>query len=275
MEPRPATYSPVVDPRDPTSVPGGLVANDELHVPLTPRRGSLRTPSWLRQIVERHRAIASFCTSDHQLLRWEEKVGSAERAVASLHPWGALTLDVPFYEFMSPAQSERALARSLGAITRGVAVWDRLGIRAIPLIKGLRGRDWEPQLRLSSELGLRRVALYGREQRLEGDEESLRLFVKAARLHGLRALLVGCFAKLDGFDRVDTAALHHYVLARRGRFLDRAGRAQVVGPDSYSDLLGRFLSKRRVPDLVEHNFRRARSLLAPPAPLSRFGFEMT
>lgn len=274
-EPARATYSPVADPRDLVSIPRGLGANDELLVPLAPRRGPPRPPSWLRRLRDAHRLVASFCISDRQLLRWEARPGAAEQAVAALAPSSALTLDVPFYGFMSPAQRERALARSLAAITRGCGRWERAGVRPIPLIKGLGATDWEPQLGLARDLGLSRAASYVREQRLEGDETQIAAFAKAARRHGLRPLLVGCFRPAARLGPLDAAALHHYVLACRGRMLDRAGRARAVPPGAYSDLVGRFFHARDRALLTQHNFLRARAFFEPSPPLSRFGLEAT
>ena len=275
-EPSPSTYSPVVDPRDFASVPRGLTPNDELHVPVIPPRGRLRPPSWMRQLRELHRLVLSFCTSDRQLLRWDTDTGSAERFVASVAPHAALTLDIPFYRFMSGPTRERALARSVSAILRAVRVWDPRGIEVIPLVKGLTPDEWGPQLRTAAEFGLSRVAQYVREQRLENDDAAIHSFVRQARQHGLRPLLVGCFAARTSWGPVDAAAMHHYVLARRRRVLGRSGRHIPVGPSGiYSDLLGRFLAARDLEALVDHNFRRARSLFATGEPLSSFGFTFT
>lgn len=273
-EPSPSTYSPVVDPRDFASVPRGLGPNDELHVPVLPPRGRLRPPSWMRQLREQHRLVLSFCTSDRHLLRWDADAGSAERFVRSVAPPAALTLDVPFYRFMSAPTRERALARSTSAINRAVRMWDPQGIEVIPLIKGLTPDEWAPQLRTAAEFGLLRVAHYVREQRLENDEAAIHSFVRHARHLGLRPLLVGCFAARSAWGPIDAAAMHHYVLARRRRVLGRSGRHAPVGPGGlYSDLLGRVLLPRDLESLVDHNFRRARLFFGPTTPLSLFGFK--
>jgi hypothetical protein len=272
-EPSPSTYSPVVDPRDFASVPRGLGPNDELHVPVLPPRGRLRPPSWMRQLGEQHRLVLSFCTSDRQLLRWDPDPGSAERFVASVAPEAALTLDVPFYRFMSDPTRERALSRSVSAIHRAMRSWEPRGIEVIPLVKGLTLHEWAPQLQTAAELGLSRVAQYVREQRLENDEAAIGSFVRHARQAGLRPMLVGCFSPRSSWGPLDAAALHHYVLARRRRLLGRSGHHAPVGPGTYSELLGRFLLPRDLAALVEHNFRRARMLFGGSLPLSRFGFD--
>ena len=273
-EPCPSTYSPVVDPRDFASVPRGLGPHDELHVPVLPPRGRLRPPSWMRTLRDEHRLVLSFCTSDRHLLHWDADPGSAERYVASVAPEAALTLDIPFYRFMSSPTRERALARSAGAILRAVRMWDPKGIEVIPLVKGLTPDEWAPQLRTAAEFGLSRVAHYVREQRLENDEAAIVSFVRQARHAGLRPMLVGCFSARPTWGPVDAAALHHYVLARRRRVLGRSGRHAAVGAGTYSDLLGRFLLPRDLEALVEHNFRRARAFFAGALPLSRFGFDL-
>ena len=266
------TYSPVVDPRDRNSLPGGLGANDEIHVPLPPRRGSLRrAPPWVRRLRDHHRLVLNFCYSDHGLLRWDASPGAAEDAVRRWAPAAALTLDVPLYGFMTRAQRDRATARMPAAVLRAVRAWEPAGIETIPLVKGLDAQTWGPQLELARQLGLRRCAFHARELLLEHNEEAVRDFVRLANRHGLRPVILGAFRwRSLVAAALDAAASHHYVLARRGRILDRAGRIRHLHATAYSDLLRTFLRPGDVSGLTSHNFLRARALLSRPAPLARF-----
>ncbi|MBI2077524.1 MAG: hypothetical protein HYT80_04010 [Euryarchaeota archaeon] len=260
-----------MDPRDLDSLPNGLGANDETHVPLPPRREPLRrAPPWIRRLRDAHRLVLNFCYSDHGLLRWDALPGAAEQAVRRWSPAAALTLDVPLYGFMTQAQRERANARMAAAILRAVRTWEPAGIETVPLVKGLDADAWRPQLGLARELGLRRCAFHARELILEHNEEAVRAFVREAHRHGLRPILLGAFRWRSLAAAIDAAASHHYVLARRGRILDRAGRVRKLQASNYSDLLRAFLRPGDVGALTSHNFLRARALLSRPAPLSRF-----
>lgn len=271
-----ATYSPVAHLPDPASVPLGLDANDELHVPLPPRRDPTRLPPGLRRLRDGHRLVLNFCYSDRLLLRWDRVVGSAEAAVARAAPHAAVTLDIPFYDFLTPAMRERALARSLGAITRALRLWECADIQTIPLIKGLGVNDWSPQLDLCAALGLRRVAYYAREQLLEHDARLVHEFVRQSRARRLRPLLFGVFTPRPVREGAyDAAASYHYILARLGRALDATGRDAPVSGFAYSGLAGTFLARGDRAALTQHNFLQTRRLFSRPPPLTRYGVELT
>lgn len=265
------TYSPVADPRDPLSIPDGLGAQDELHVPLPPRRDPARRAPALRRLIAQHRVVAGFCYSDRLLLQWERRVGDAERVVARLAPRAALTLDVPFYGFMTPAQRERAHARALGAIVRATRLWEPQGTEPIPLVKGLGPTDWLPQLNLASNLGLRRAAFYAREALLERDEPLIRSFIRTSHAMGLRPLLVGLFRPRPVSEgSYDAASQRHYVLARRGRLLAATGRDLRLQAGTYSTVVRRFLDPGDIAGLNQHNYWRARGFFRRPAPLTDY-----
>lgn len=277
FEPSEPTYSPVADPRDPRSVPLGLAANDEILVPLPPRLATrARTPPWIRNLRDRCRLVTSFCYSDRLLLNWETRPTPPEESVRRIGPAASLTLDVPYYAFFSASRRAQALARCLGAIQRGVRRWEPRGIETIPLIKGLHPNDWAPQLDLAASFGLRRAAYYAREARLEHDATALSAFVKSARRRRMRPLLVGAYAPPRIAERPwDAAGAHHYVLARRRRILSRSGRPRSAQGGVYSDLLHQFLDASDVQALGTHNFRRVRTLLARPPPLTAFGLQLS
>lgn len=257
------TYSPVVHPRDLASLPDGLGTNDELHVPLPPTRApSVRPASWLRRFRDQHRLILGFCYTDRLLLHWDAHPGEAETQVSRIAPAAALTLDIPYYGFMTAPQRQRALLRSLAAIDRALRCWEPLGTEVIPLVKGLHAADWEPQLAFAQELGLRRAAFYSRECLLERDGPTVRAFLKESRRHRLRPLLMGAFTPRPPADGgFDAAGSYHYVLARLRRYLTRSGRAHQVPGTIYSSPLGRFVSAGDRRGLTQHNFLQARRLL--------------
>lgn len=270
MHARPETlYAPMLDPADPASAP--TRPSGRRYVPLRPdRRGRTVGRRWLRRLDQESPLWGHTCVSDVTLRRLErtDPLGLALAEDAGVR--GVVSMDVPLYAFMAPAQVERARALRLHRLLRSVEEGPRRGLEIIPLIKALDAVDLSNQLDLAVELGLPRVALYARELLLERDETILRRFVRGAHARRLVPLLLGaCTPRALAWGPAELAGAHHYVLARRGLMLDPRGRRRRVHEASYSEVTRRFLVPGDHGALADHNYERlAQRLTTGPAPFA-------
>lgn len=268
----PTRFAPILDPRDPASAPLDLRSGETVLCALLPHGVSSNRRRRVREWADRARLVGHFCYSDATLQRLERDDPLGLRLARDAGIQECVTMDVPFYGFMTPAQRERAWHQHVHRLHASLERFPRAGIDPIPLVKGLSRAQWEPQFNLLTRAGVNRVAFYARELLLEGRHDQVERFVRRALRSGLRPLLLGAFTRRAlTWGPATLASMRPYVLARRQRILLPHGSARALTDTEYSPLTRRWIFPGHVAGLATHNWRRAQLLLTPPPSLDAFG----
>lgn len=264
-------YVPLIDPRACDSLPLPPHAARTLVTPLRSHRGRRRDLTRALRRQPPRRLIGHFCVSDRTLRRFERTDPLGLRAAKAMGVDACVTMDVPWYGFMTAAQRERAQAQHAHRWWSSLERFARAGIDPILLVKGLRAEEWNPQLDLAAAHGLHDCAFYARELLLEQNHETLRRFVRDAIRRRLHPLLIGAFTpRALAWGPATLAGLHHYVLARRGRVLQPHGAQVRLDAPEYSPFLRRWIDPIDARALASHNLARAQQILTPSARLDAF-----